>query len=115
MASKTVTFAVAQSATHSDAHNGSGMQLVALDVPALDSTTLQFEASFDGGSTWRDIFTNSGTPAALTLGTADTGGKVVAVPAEVARISAHAHIRLQVASQTTAARSIKGLYSRVES
>lgn len=115
MPSSIETFTLADEATHSNAITGHGRQLVVLDLPTLDSTTVQFEASVDGGTTWRDIFTNSGTPAALTLGTADTGGKVVAVPAEVARISAHAHIRLQMAAQNGGPRTIKGIYAQVES
>ena len=114
MASSLETFSIASSGTHSNGLGGAGRHLIALDIPALDSTTIQFECSFDGGSTWRDVFTNSGTPAALTLGTADTGGKVVAVPQEVARLAAHALIRLQVASQTGGARTIKAIFARVE-
>lgn len=115
MSSSIETFTIASAGTHSNAINGAGRQLVALDIPTIDSSTIGFEASIDGGSTWRDIFTNSGTPAALTLGTADVGAKVVAVPAEVARVSAHAHIRLQTAAQTGGARTIKGIYAQVES
>ena len=110
MSGKVETFTIASSGTHSDAIAGKGSRLRGLLLPALDSTTIQFEASFDGGTTWVDVYTNSGTPAALTLGTASTGSRVQAVPEEVGWISAVAQIRLRVASQTGGARTIKSVW-----
>ena len=110
MSGKVETFAIAASGTHSNGIAGKGSRLRGLLLPALDSTTIQFEASFDGGTTWVDVYTNSGTPAALTLGTASTGARVQAVPEEVGWISAVAQIRLQVAAKTSGAVSIKGVW-----
>ena len=111
MAVKVETFSIAQSGTTSNGLTGGGSsRLRGLLLPALDSTTIEFEASFDGGTTYVSIYTNSGTPAAVTLGTASTGSRVQAVPEEVGRISAVAKVRLKVAAQTTAARTIKSVW-----
>ena len=104
------TFSIAASGTASNGRGGNGKRLVALYVPTMDSTTIQFEASTDGGSTWDDIFTNSGTPAAVTLGTANTGSAWQAVPEDVGRISAVAEVRLKTAAQSGGARTLIGLW-----
>ena len=104
------TFAIASSGTLSNALGGNGKRLVAVYLPALDSTTVGFVADIDGGTTYDDIFTNSGAPAAVTLGTANTGGYWQAVPEDVGRISAVVPIKLKVASQTGGARSIISLW-----
>lgn len=106
-------FTVANAGTNSNGHCSLGLQLVGLVLPALTSTTIGFQFSLDG-STWSTIYDRESTPAAVTLGGADTGSKTVAVPAEVARISACGWVRLVVAEQA-AERAIKGLYARVES
>jgi len=111
---KRETFAILITGTLSDAKAGQGYRLTGLNIPALDSTTITFSFSEDG-VTYRTIFTNSGTPAALTLGTADTGGKAVAVPDDVGKLSAVGFIKLIVAAQNTAARSIGSVWERVGS
>lgn len=108
--SKVETYSVASSGTTSNGLTGGGSRLVGLLLPALDSTTIEFEASFDGGTTYVSVYTNSGTPAAITLGTASTGSRVQAVPEEVGRISAVAKVRLKVASQTGGARTIMSVW-----
>lgn len=110
MANKIVTFAIANSGTESDEHKGQGHRLVGLVFPTMTSTTVQFDYSPDG-STWTRIYDTAGTPAAVTLGGADTGSKAVAVPDTVGKLSATGFIRLVVASQG-AARSVTGIYER---
>ena len=107
------TFSIAAAGTHSNYLSHPGYRLVGLVVPAIDSSTIGFEASVDGETGPLDIFTNTGTPAAVTLGTADTGSKVVAVPEDVGRISAVIPVRLQVASQTSGAVAVKALFEKV--
>lgn len=106
------TFTIADEATVSNGIHRPGYRLVGLILPTLDSTTIEFEASADG-TTYVDVFTNSGTPAALTLGTASTGARVQAVPEDVGRISAVAYIRLVTAAQNGGPRSITGLWERI--
>lgn len=105
------TLTVAASGTTSTSVHRAGYSLVGLIIPALDSTTIEFEASQDN-STFTSVFTNSGTPAAATLGTAATGAKIVAVPEEIGRLAAVMHVRLKVASQTGGARTFKALLQR---
>lgn len=109
---KTETYSVANGGTTSNGMGGNGYRLVGLDLPTLTSTTIEFEASADGGSTWRSVHNNTGTTAAHTLGAASTGGKTQAVPDDVARLSAVALVRLKVAAQG-AARSIPSFWERV--
>ena len=107
------TFAIASSGTLSDGQAGKGSRLVGLVVPTMDSTTIEFEASLDGGTTYVSVHTNTGATAAVTLGNANTGAKVQAVPEDVGRISAVAKIRLKVASQTGGARSIGAIWEKL--
>ena len=109
----TRTLLVAASGTKSQGHHEPGSSLEGLEVPALDSTTIGFEfAHEDVNASYVTVKTNSGAAAAITLGNADTGSKVVAVPEEVGRLAGVGFVRLVVASQTGGARSIKGLYQQ---
>lgn len=110
---KPVTITIASGGTHSSIFGGDGYSLIGLVLPALDSTTIQFEVNtVDSATGMQDVYTNSGTPAAATLGTADTGSKVVAVPEEIGRLAAGAFMRLQVATQSGGARTITGLFQQ---
>lgn len=107
------TITVASGGTHSTIFGGDGYSLVGLIVPALDSTTIQFEVNaVNSVSGMEDVFTNTGTPAAATLGTAATAAKVVAVPEEIGRLAAVAFMRLQVSAQTGGARTFVGLFQK---
>lgn len=111
-------FTVAKDGTTSDFQYEPGHELIALIVPALDSATIGFSVAADGvAANAKVVYTNThgAAPAALNLGTADTGGKTVAIPYEVSRISAAAPIRLVLgAAQNTAARTIIGLWAKVD-
>ncbi len=105
---------VAASGTESSAFGGDGYRLVGLILPTLDSTTIGFEVSPDGGS-YSAVKTNvhGSAPAAITLGTANTGACAQAVSEEIGRLAATAKMKLVVASQTGGARTITGLFQRV--
>lgn len=104
---KTIT--VLSGASTSDAFHSPGRSLVGLILPALSSATIGFDVSPDG-TTWTNVYTNSGTPAALTLGAADTGSKAVAVPEEVGRLASVCHMRLKLGANQGADRTITGLF-----
>ena len=110
------TFTIASGGTASDfQHMGGGYRLVGLLVPTLDSTTITFEIDEDGSATGSlavKTNTHAAAPAALNLGTADTGAKAVAVPEEVGRLTAVAFVRLITAAQTGGARSIVALWEK---
>jgi hypothetical protein len=106
------TFTIANAGTASIGLHVPAHRLVGLILPALDSTTIGFSVSHDN-STFVVVYTNSGTPAAATLGTADTGSKAVAVPEEIGRLAACMFIRLNVAAQNGGARTIVGLFEKV--
>ena len=111
--SKKATITIASGGTHSSIFGGDGYSLVGLILPAMDSTTIQFEVGPQNtASGMEDVFTNSGTPAAATLGTAATGAKAVAVPEEIGRLAAHGYMRLQVSAQSGGARTITGLFAQ---
>jgi len=109
------TFTIADEGTASDAQAGKGSRLVALKVPTMDSTTITFEASMDGGSTFAAIYSaaHGSAPAAITLGTANTGGFFQPVPEEVQRISAVAMIRLVTAAQNGGPRTIGAIWEKL--
>ena len=108
-----VTFTVADTATASDAQKMSSFELRGLSIPAIDSATIGFQVSTDG-STFRTVYTNSGTPAALTLGAADTGAKYVAIPDEVARATPGTQVKLTFsAAQNGGPYSIVGVLEKV--
>ena len=102
---------VANGAAISDGFHIPGHRLVGLILPTLTSATVGFEVSQDN-STWVAVYTNSGTPAALTLGTADTGAKAVGVPEEVGRLAAVCLMRVKLGANQGAARSIVALFER---
>lgn len=106
-----VPIVVASGGTTSAAFAATGLSLVGLVVPAIDSSTIGFEWSPEEAGTFVTVKTNSGSPAAVTLGTADTGAKVVAVPEEVGRLAAAGWMRLVVASQG-AQRTFTGMFQR---
>lgn len=103
-------FTIAANGTTSNYLGGQGMRLVGLVLPTLDSTTIEFEAQSDASDV--SIHTNTGTPAAITLGAANTGARVQAVPEDVGRISAVLKVRLKTAAQTGGARTIVALFER---
>ncbi len=105
------TIAILASGTTSASFHRPGYRLVGLVLPSMDSTTIQFAVSVDD-STFVDVYTNSGTPAAATLGTASTGARVQAVPEEIGRLAAVLRMRLVVASQTGGARAIIGMFQK---
>ena len=109
-------FTIANGATESDFVRVPGARLVGLILPTLTSTTVTFETASDGATT--DGVVNSNTPgaapAALTLGNANVGAIVQAVPEAVGALSAVIPIRLKVAAQG-AARTVTGLFERVAS
>lgn len=109
MPTKQEDFTIAAAGTTSQGIGGKGHHLQGLLVPTLDSTTIAFEASLDG-TTWFDVYDNAATPALVTCGGADTGGKAVMVPEAVRLLSAIAIIRLVVASQTGGARTIRSIW-----
>lgn len=103
---------VADEAEVSSAFHYPSYALVGLIVPTIDSATIGFEVE-GPADTWTDVFTNTGTPAAVTLGTADTGAKAVAVPEEVSRLAAAARMRLTFgAAQNGGPYTIKGLFQK---
>lgn len=112
---RTVTWTIADEATVSDAIDMGSYELRGLMIPDLDSATLGFQASIDGpAGTFRTVKTNSSTPAALTLGDADTGDKFVAIPDEFARATPGTSIKLVAGSaQNGGPRSIVGLLVKV--
>lgn len=108
-------FAVASSGTISDYVHIPGYRLVGLLLPALNSTTITFKVATDAEGTGAQVINISGhgdTPAARTLGTADTGAKYVSVPREVGEAAAVAFLALVVAAQTGGARTIPGFFMR---
>lgn len=109
-----VNFSIASGGTASDyVSAGRGYRLVGLIVPALDSTTIGFTWARDSAGTGAQaVFTNTGSPAAATLGSADTGGKAVAVPEDIGRLAAAGYVRLNVAAQNGGARTIVGVFQK---
>ena len=103
---------IAISGTESSVFGGRGYCLVGLVLPALDSSTIQFVWAPKSDGTYVDVYTNSGTPAAATLGTASTGSRVQAVPEEIGRLAETGFMKLKVASQTSLARTITGLFQQ---
>jgi hypothetical protein len=111
---KAVTFSIAGSATVSGWVQIAPSRLEALVLPTLDSTTIQFEVSVDGVNSLGVVnkAVDGSAIAALTMGTANTGGVVQIVPLDVAAISeGPCLIRLKVAAQTGGARTVTGLCS----
>lgn len=109
------SFSIASGGTTSDGAFKNGKRLVGLFVPTVDSTTITFQASDDGGTTWKAIHTaiHGSAPAALTLGTANTGDVWQSVPEEVGRISAVAMVRLVTAAQNGGARTFLSLWEGI--
>ncbi len=108
----TKTITVAASGTKSDWFKGGGYTLIGLVLPALDSTTIEFEVSVNGtDANAATVSSTSGTVAARTLGNANTGGNVQPVPEEIGRLAAIASMRLVVATQSEQ-RTITALFQR---
>lgn len=108
-------FAVAASGTVSNYINTPGERLIGLILPTLDSTTITFEFDEDGSGNGSilHINTHATATAALNLGNASTGAVVKAVPEEVGRLFAELFGRLVVASQTSGAVNIVGVFQRI--
>ncbi|MBA2706341.1 MAG: hypothetical protein H0U59_00870 [Gemmatimonadaceae bacterium] len=93
---------------------GGGYELVAVVVPTIDSSTVTFSFSYDSGATYLTAFTNSGVPAALTLGSADVGAKVVGVPEGILQASVGAsHMKLTLAAQAGGARVLPCIFRKI--
>lgn len=96
---------------------GGGYELCAVNIPTLDSATVTFQVSHDGGTTYRAIHSNAAGAASaiLTLGTADTGAKATAVPDTIRFATVGAsHIKVVAgAAQNGGARTIVCVFRKV--
>jgi len=79
-----------------------GYRPVAILVPAVDSTVISFQAQHNGG-TLTPVYTavHGSAPAAYTLGTANTGGHVQPIPADLSYALMGANIKIVVSQQTS--------------
>lgn len=107
------TFAIANTGTASGGVHMPGYTLVALHIPTIDSSTIEFSFAEDDAGTYLPVKTNThaAAPADINLGTADTGAKVVAVPEEVGRLAGVGFLRLDVAAQSPAV-NITGFFMK---
>lgn len=114
MANKVSDFVIASGGTDSSGVAGGGHRLMGLYIPTVTSCSFTFEWSRDGSTNWTTVKDLDGTtPAAISLGGADTGGKVVAVPDTVSKLSATGHLRLVASDAQGAERTIRGIYERL--
>lgn len=104
-------FTIANGGTVSDGLHKPGYRLTGLIVPTMTSTTIGLAVSPDN-TTWTTVKDRDATtPAAVTLGAADTGAKAIGVPEEYGRLAVALYVRLVVAAQG-AARTVQGIFER---
>lgn len=90
-----------------------GHRLIGLEVPTIDSATLTISLSTDG-VTFYPAYDSAGTANGQVGGAANTGGRFVAVPDALSRMTEGRAVKLTAgAAQNGGARAIRGLCARV--
>ena len=107
----TEEIAIAISGTEGTCTIPRGCRLVGLFLPSLDSTQVTPQLSFDG-TTYKAVYDGAGTQI-LIGGSANTGDRWVTAPDALQLIVGGAQkLKLVVASQTTAARTIRAVFAQ---
>lgn len=115
MSSLTIQFAILIGGTVSTTPVvQSGFRLIGLEIPAVDSATLTIDLSTDG-VTFRPTADSAGVANGAIGGAANTGGKFVAVPDALSRMTEGRFVRITMgAAQVGGARTITGLCAETE-